>query len=331
MNQLKNKNYNRDSKIIKLGRVYQKYSQYISFVDYLFRLPLSLSSRKNSKIPVIVIIAPPRSGSTLAYQLLTTGIKSFHLTNIWNLLYATPTLGGLISQRLCRGYHSKFKSCNGFVPGICGEAEGLKFWSYWTGQMLEENNSKFNIKKAQKLINAIKLLNKDDIAFITGYLGHIFCMHELRKIFSNIIFVHITRDLLSNAYSLFNLSKQDWFSLKPKEYIRLQKLPSHHRVISQLISIHKKILNQSNPSDTIKLDYSEICENPIGVIKKIIAFAKNQNIKLYLQKNAYISKKFPQSKVKYNLNNDTIKIYQYIEKELAENGEIIKRLYLNIK
>ena len=300
--------YDRSSRIIQLGRICQKYSKYLAFCDYPLRLCL-----KQTTTPVIVIVAPPRSGSTVTYQLLTTGIKNFHLTNIWNLLYAIPTLGGPISKKLCRDYQSSFTSQHGFVSGICGEAEVLKFWSYWSGQTLSEE-SKIDKSRLRTLARVIQKLGKSDTAFISGYLGHVFCMNELRDVFQKIVFVHLTRDLLANAYSLFRLSGQSWFSTQPKEYADLQKLPRQQQVVEQLVSIHQRIAEQSSPHDTIKISYHQVCQNPAEIISRIIDFAKANNITLYRQKNKLIPHRFPESQVEYSLNQDTLEIHQYIER-----------------
>ncbi len=313
--------YDRSSKVIQIGRICQEYSKYLGFLDY----PVRLCSRPITK-PVIVIVAPPRSGSTLTYQLLTTGIKNFYLTNIWNLFYATPTLGGIISQRLCRNYQSNFTSNHGFVLGACGEAEGLKFWSYWSGQALREE-SKIDEKRLKTLAKVIQRLGESDTAFISGYLGHVFCMNELRAAFPKIIFVHLARDLLANAYSLFKLSRQKWFSTQPKEYADLQKLPREQQVVKQVTLIHQRISDQSNSHDTIRISYHEVCQNPTKVIDQVIDFAEANNINLYREKKKSIPKEFPESRVEYDLNQDTLKIHQYIEK-LSNKAPSLNRIFV---
>lgn len=145
--------YNRNSIFTKIGRVYQKYSQIFFPIDVLFQFLI----KEKKDFPAIILLAPPRSGSTLAYQVITSGIKNFHLTNIWNLLYTTPTIGGLLSKKICKNYQSNFQSEHGFVPGLCGEAEGLRFWSYWIGQSLTENqNSYTQIQKSRYLYKILK-------------------------------------------------------------------------------------------------------------------------------------------------------------------------------
>ncbi|MGM0520219.1 MAG: hypothetical protein ACQERD_11335, partial [Campylobacterota bacterium] len=139
----------RASAAVKTGRFIQKYYHLFSFLDKIF------IQTKTDSVPVICIVAPPRSGSTLTYQILTQALENFHLTNFSNLLYATPTLGFKLQNKLCQNYLSSFSSSHGFVPGLCGEAEGLKFWQYWLNQGLVENNE-LDAKKLHHLHKRLK-------------------------------------------------------------------------------------------------------------------------------------------------------------------------------
>jgi len=269
-------------------------------------------------------LPPPRSGSTLTYQILTSGINNFHLTNIWNLLYATPTIGGLISGKLCLKHQSNFQSKHGFVDGLCGEAEGLKFWSHWMGQKLEENN-KLHKQKYRRFHKILGKVKKNKQIFITGYLGHSLCINELKKIFPKLLFVHLKRDLLSNAYSLFKFSNELWPSTKPKEISNYRNISKHRASVIQLLLIHKKILNQTNKENTITIDYHDLCKNPKKIINDIIKFSKEINIEIYPKNANNISKNFQESKINANLNEDTQKIQKYIE------AEINKKEFLEVK
>lgn len=260
---------------VKLGRLYQSVSPLFSFVDYLFSL--CIPTNKN-KLQVICLLAAPRSGSTLTYQILNSGIKNIHLTNIWNLLYATPLIGGLISKFLVKNYPSSFSSRQGFVPGLKGEAEGLKFWTFWSGQSLSQD-ADWNSKKVKKLHSKIHKIVSEDEAFITGYLGHVFCIDNLRKIFPNILFIHLQRNLLSNARSIYNASPNEWFSSRPHGNTEVLKSDRFTQIAYQIISIHKEIW-ENRGEDYIVLNVNKIGENPSQSINEIIAFAKEKNISL---------------------------------------------------
>jgi len=104
----------------------------------LERLCMRASPQLPEKPRVVILLALPRGGSTLTYQVLVHGLKAAYLSNLGNLFYQVPLFGGLVSNWLCGNYRSDFRSRQGFVTGACGPAEGLRFWSYWCSQGLRE-------------------------------------------------------------------------------------------------------------------------------------------------------------------------------------------------
>lgn len=274
----------RQSKKIKLARLLQKFAIIFIIPEFFFYIGLLLKKKHSGNN--ICIVAPPRSGSTLTYQLLTSQFKNFHLTNISNFLYTSPGISTFLSQIFCKNYYSTFKSNQGFVDRPCGEAEGLKFWYFWSGQKLNENRTvkENRLKFLSYIINHIS--NKKKSVYITGYLGHVYLMEELRRLFPKIIFIHIYRDIASNADSLLKQSQGKWFSTKPKDYKNWNSLSKAEQVVKQIIAIHQSILKKSD-TDTICVNYKDICEKPEKVIQTIIEFAKNNDINIELKNNRH--------------------------------------------
>ncbi|WP_345972575.1 sulfotransferase [Sulfurimonas diazotrophicus] len=309
--------YGRESPIIRYARTFQDLYRFCAPLDHLFRLPLRLHPPRD--IPVVCIVAPPRSGSTLTYQVLTTALKNTHLTNIWNLLYATPALGGVVSKLLCRRHISSFSSTHGFVPGLCGEAEGLKFWSYWSGQTLQEDAGALKPEKLRELKGVLDMLASPDEPFITGYLGHAFSMEQMRAHFDRIVFVYVSRDLLSNAYSLLKISGEEWSSLRPKACSEKEYNSRYERVADQLVSIHESILSQSLPGDTIRITYEDLCRSPQRVVDSIVAFAKQRQIRVNPRLD--LPQEFAASHIEPDTNDETRHLVTALKARVANGHE----------
>lgn len=315
-------NTKRNSFIVKAGRVYQSLSPIFEPIDFLYRK--TFLKINNNCAPIIVLLSPPRSGSTLTYQLLTSAFKNFHLTNIWNLLYATPTIGAVISKKLIADEKvSSFTSHHGFVHGITGEAEGMKFWTYWTGQGLSQENSKIKEKKFNKFTKIINALShKFQQPFICGYLGHVFCIEELRKRFNNIIFVYLTRDLLANACSLYRVEAGNYFSIMPNT-INIKEQNRFQQIAKQLVSIHANILEHKH-SDTFNYSYEELCKDPMGFVKYLQAFAKERGINLEIINKKQIPKNFKISNPLCT-NEVTGNLYKEINNEIYRIKPVYKK------
>lgn len=306
--------YSRDSFIVKCGRLYQQVSPIFSFIDYIPRL--FIRKKLGYYTPMIILLAPPRSGSTLLYQVLSSGFRSIYLSNLWNLLYATPLIGGLLSESIRDSTRiSSFKSNKGFVPGIVGEAEGLKFWSYWMGQSLDERYSKIFVKKSLHLVGSLNILgNHFSKPCITCYLGHVFCIKKLRKLFPNSLFIHLTRNLIDNGMSLYTISPSKMFSSKPRELNNFPYTDRLEQIAAQLIHIHKRIIDNSDDS-CINISYSQLCKSPQVVIERIEKFAKERNIFLELCNIDKLPEKFTLQTFDREDSNSK-KLNSYIEIEL---------------
>lgn len=261
---------NRKSLLVKIGRRYQKIAPYLSWFDYVL---YPLYNSKKEEPQYIFLLAPPRSGSTVTYQLLCNSVRNFHLTNIGNLTYSTPLLGGWLSHKLCKDKASSFRSEHGFVSGMCGEAEGLAFWKYWTGVSLSQRGLKVNQKMAQTIISRMARLNSRYKfgTCIAGYLGHVFSIEEFRKSFKNALFIHLVRDPVSNAASIYKIQPE--LNAKPFSTIPVE-CEKHYsdrseQIVDQIFHIHKKILSCSQSEDTIHIRYEDICTSPNRMIDKI--------------------------------------------------------------
>ncbi len=307
--------YNRTSWIVKAGRLYQEVSPLFSCVDRL----VPRTSRSEGVMPFVCIVAPPRSGSTLTYQVLTSGIENLHLTNLWNLLYATPALGALATRRFCCGVASTFRSANGFVPGLCGEAEGMRFWTHWAGQGLREEPEAWRPERLQELSQVLDHAVPAGSAFISGYLGHLFCMELLRSVYPGIIFVHVKRDLLSNAYSMLQRSAKGWFSLVPGALERREFGSVHERVVAQVMELHRIILSHSREEDTLQVEYGRLCEDPGAVVDAVVRFAAEKGVALQRRDGAFPS--FNAQQVTREHDDDTRLLATLLEHEGGEMPE----------
>lgn len=293
---------NRSSLIVKIGRVLQKQYKFMGFLDTPFPY-------KTKDVKVICLIASPRSGSTLTYQVLSDAFENNHLTNLSNLLYSTPTLAFKLQNFICKKYKSSFNSTHGFVGGVCGEAEGLKFWEYWSNQSLNEVS--LDKDKIKKLHNRLKKL--DNKPFITGYLGHTFSIEFLREEFKdNILFIELKRDRLSHHYSLyklFNNSKKP-LSIVPKSLKNREFNTTQELVVEQLYEL-KKVVDKNRGDDFLQINYEDICKKPNEVIKIVQQKAKERGINLKIKKEIT---PFKVSLIDKNKNEITEELFNLIEK-----------------
>ena len=291
----------RHSILTKLGRIFQLINPVLfSWTELLFK------KNKIEKYPMIAIVSAPRSGSTLTTQILARGTKSLYLTNLWNLLYAMPLIGGFLSKN--KTAKNDFQSNLGWVDGIYGESEGMRFWEYWIGQSLEEPIKKVPDLRINYIQKVFGRLLKNNNPMILSYLGHAFSVQELRKIFPGIIFIYLKRDKMANLNSLVNVNKdREWFSLKPIGWEKKKKLDSYKKSLWQYNQISSSLDNAYDKEDTLIVWYEDICNSPHEFLKKVQKFAYKNKIKLELD-TSKVPAKFKSREIKRGdyMNNEKL-------------------------
>lgn len=289
---------NRGSILVGIARLFQKLPL---SVLRIIESPL-VHILANKKSNIIIILALPRSGSTLLYQSLVHTLEPFYLNNLGSLLFKIPLLGGFISYKICNKYSSNFESNHGFVEGGCGPAEGLAYWDYWLGMGLEE---KFDTVKSNRrksyLKKTISILGESHSPIVTGYLGHILFVSHLNSIFPNAIYIRLVRDPLQNALSILAIrkkSKKKWFSIFPKECVNVIGSNLYAEVATQVYWLNKKIENDINRNNSIYINYDDLCKNPNEEIMKIIKYSNKKGLNIsqikklpnkFIKKNNYIN------------------------------------------
>ena len=278
----------------------------------LFRwTELLCKKNKIERYPMIAIVSAPRSGSTLTTQILARGTKSLYLTNFWNLLYAMPLIGGLLSKN--KTAKNDFQSNLGWVDGIYGESEGMRFWEYWIGQSLEEPIKKVPDLRINYIQKVFGRLLKNNNPMILSYLGHAFSVQELRKIFPGIIFIYLKRDKMANLNSLLNVYKdREWFSLKPIGWQKKINLERYQRCFWQYNEISAVLDKAYDEKDTLVVWYEDICNSPHEFLKKVQQFSAKNKIELELDLDN-IPFEFKLREIKRNI--DYMKIEKLLENE----------------
>jgi hypothetical protein len=301
--------------LLSVSRMFQSIPPvFLTWIEFL------IPKKKSNTFPIIFIISPPRSGSTITYQILNKATRSLYLSNIWNLLYALPYFGGKFTTDVSK--NKDFKSDRGLVSGLSGESEGMRFWSYWMGQNLEDRENLVPENRLKYIKSVFSTLLRKDKPMISGYLGHAFSVEFLRDHFQGCMFIYLKRDELSNVYSMIKTYKEfeknrkdfNWMSLKPIGWEDKIEKEVADKVLWQYRSIKQKIESEISDKDTLTVNYEEICRDPKQFLKdlQIFSFKHNINLKLTLDN---IPESFDVSKIDPNQDKDAKIIYDLLQNE----------------
>jgi hypothetical protein len=285
-------------------------------------------SRATGRPSLLFLLALPRSGSTLTYQVLVHALRPLYLSNLWNLMYALPWLGGRLSRCHCADHESDFRSSHGFVGGMCGPAEGLRFWSYWTGCGLDETASEEVTKDAladriNYFRDVVRSLATPAEPLVAGYLGHALISKQLRYWFPEAVFLRLHRDPLSNAASILRTRKAGsggWFSVLPAECNTVKGLGAHAEVASQVYWLNRRLEWLERDEQTIHLTYEELASSPNQVLARIIEGGNACGLAMSAQKP--LPPRFEHQVVLPDEDADSARLWKELQRLQVEYGAL---------
>lgn len=225
--------------------------------------------------PPLFIVGAPRSGTTLAYQIVTQQMKVGHFTIVMNYLYGLPNLITRTFKPFLDRPAPVFESQYGKIHGVWSPAENANFWFRWfprdgkEGHYLEPTS--FSLERYRKLkatVDSMTRILAKPMVFKSVYLSMV--VGALAQIFSEAQFVFVRRDRFFTCQSLL-LARQrrrkpdEWWSVKIPGYRQLATKPIWHQVVDQVVSteaIIQRDLEKFAPRRYLVLNYEDVCIRP---------------------------------------------------------------------
>ena len=250
---------------------------------------------KTMKMPLIIVMGPMRSGTTLFMQwLANTGVVGYP-TNLLSRFYQAPILGAKIQLLLTDQQYNfrdeleefaqqaEYKSENGKTKGVLAPNEFWYFWrrfladpsrDVWSNEELQQTMDVATMKS--ELIGMMDVFQKPFLA--KGMLFN-YNISFLDSILDKVIFVHVKRDPVANVASVLDARKRqlgsesEWYSFKIPEYEQLKDLNSIDQAAGQVYFINRAITNGlaevSGPRKLV-VQYEDFCSNPKGIYEQLM-------------------------------------------------------------
>jgi len=231
-------------------------------------------SQEKPKFEPVFIIGPPRSGSTILFQVLTNYLDILYINNLVNLAKKNPFFGFFLTHKFLKTelhdtYDSKYGISN--QENLVAPNEGV-FWYKW----LHGNghySDKFSLSEKQKkeFKNTIfAIINKYQKPFLIKNLSFSVRIKLLNDIFPKAKYIYIKREPVFVAQSIFQAKKKlkipenKLWSIKPKNYKELEKLNNVQQISRQVFEIEKHINQDKELIDQknfLEINYTEFCSN----------------------------------------------------------------------
>lgn len=247
------------------------------------------------RYPLILVMGPLRSGTTLFTQwLANTGIAAYP-TNFLSRFYEAPIIGAKIQLLLTDPRYNFRDELGDFVREVDyfsenGKTRGVlapnEFWYFWRRFLAEPSRDVWTDGELREsmdvqtmlseLAGMMDVFNKPFLA--KGMLFN-YNISFLDSIFDKVVFVYTRRDPVSNIESIMTARKRQfetidqWYSFRIPEYEKLSNLGPHDQVAGQVFYINKAIqAGLGSVADERKLvvEYEEFCSNPGSVYEQLL-------------------------------------------------------------
>ncbi|MDY7035596.1 MAG: sulfotransferase [Thermodesulfobacteriota bacterium] len=237
----------------------------------------------------IFIVGPPRSGSTLLYQVI---VRYFKICYFSNFMMRFPQSPASVAKFLalidgCNPPNS-FDSWYGETVGWRSPNQGFDIWCRWFPRNHTYVGSGFLSKEAiNEIRSTIAIVQKSFKApFLNKWQGNSARMLAIAEALPEALFIRIKRNLVFVAQSILQGKREwfeddrHWFSTRPSNYEELKHKAALEQVCEQVISIEEDMDRDSSilGSDKIMTVYYEkLCKSPRGVMNSIGNFYMARN------------------------------------------------------
>lgn len=247
-------------------------------------------SISESSPPPVFIIGPPRSGTTLLYQLLVRQMHPGYINNFVGNCYGFPYLAIRIYQSLITGrMPMDLSSEAGRTAGFRGPHEFGNFWYRWfpkspqyaaAGDITNEQ-----AEEIRRYITGFYRLFERPVVFKN--VVHSVRIRALMKIFPRTLFLVNYRNPVYTAQSIYRLrtrkraSHEDWWSVEPRNVEEIRQYPLPAQCVHQVYAIQQQIEEdraETRPEQFHTVQYEDICADPANSLRQISAFLQQYGL-----------------------------------------------------
>ena len=297
---------------------------------------LEKSSMLGTEYPLIFIVGPLRSGTTMFMQWLANSGQVAYPTNLLSRFYGAPILGAQIQLVLTDPRYNFRNEILDFNSPITYESENGKtkgalepneFWYFWRRFLPFQELDWLPDEELFRVVDKAKLVK--ELIALTQVFEKPFAMKcmilnynipFLDTIVRNAIFVQIKRDPVTNISSILEArrkqlgSESEWYSFKIPEYHELKEMDPITQVAGQLYYINKAVsrgISSVDESRKLTVQYEDFCRNPGHVYEELM-------VKLHSGKSGCEYHGPRQFRISRNTD---VKVSATIEKALSQFSE----------
>jgi hypothetical protein len=242
--------------------------------------------------PSCFVIGPPRAGTSLFYELLVRRFHVAYLSNLGQLLPATPLAATAIGRSVITNWRGSFESRYGWIDGLGAPNEGGWLWDRWFPQDYYLDASyaeRLPVSDIRRIVGGV--CRTMGGPFVTKNVLHSVHMMMLDRVFPGCVFIELNRDPVDNVRSIVRARAEGrwvrpirgWFSVKPRQWEPYGNATEVLQACAQVCYVHENIERDAHVLGSrrrLMVDYQRLCRDPRGVLKDVDRFFLTRGVKL---------------------------------------------------
>lgn len=235
------------------------------------------------ELPTLHVIGAPRSGTTLLYQVLASGLDVGYVNNLMAVFWRAPVTGLRLAKKLgVDRLESSFASDFGRTRGIEEPHEFGYFWNHHLdypdlAERGPAHGSTIDWGRLAAVIRNMAHRGGRPMSFKPMLL--VWHLEAMVEAMPRTCYVWIRRERRTTALSLLKMrrtlfgSDEKWASLRPSEPLDdaapLAAEPPWRQVAAQVVLLERTIADAAarlGPDRVLELTYDDLCADPLGVL-----------------------------------------------------------------
>lgn len=269
----------------ELAAAYRKDAAEEDFLERMNRL-LGADERAGyrdlpERLPTLHVIGAPRSGTTLLYQVIASGLDVGYVNNLIAAFWLAPVAGVRLSRKLglADAASSSFASSFGRTRGIAEPHEYGYFWNHHLrypdlSERDPDHGATIDWDGLRRAIVAMAEADGRPMAFKPMLL--VWHLEEMARRMPRTCYVWIRREARDTALSLLRMRRsllgdeRGWASLRPRGVP--DDAPPWEQVAAQVVLLERTIERAAarlGPGRVLPVRYERLCADPAGVLADV--------------------------------------------------------------
>jgi hypothetical protein len=235
------------------------------------------------RLPTLHVVGAPRSGTTLLYQVIASGLDVGYVNNLIAAFWLAPVAGLRLSRKLglAAGPASSFDSSFGRTEGVAEPHEYGYFWNHHLGypDLAERDpghGEAIDWPRLRRVLVNMAEAEGRPLAFKPMLL--VWHIEEMLRHMPRSCFVWIRREPRDTALSILRMrrsllgSDEAWASLRPRGVPA--GLPPWEQVAAQVVLLERVLERAAarlGPGHLLPVRYERLCADPGGVLDDVRA------------------------------------------------------------